>query len=275
MALNSQELLEPWRAGLAKLLAGITPGRARHAASSSTTAPMPSKGAIKLARLLHRRNTFLSTLGRIPRQVHGLLVADGQGLVPRTVRRRTAGRALRAVRRHAGARAGVRKGRSGGHADRGVRGRARAGRGGRGGAAAGVPARGARAVHRYGALLIADEIQTGMGRTGSMWGVDHWNVGPDIMCLGKSIGGGVMPLSAFISTPAIWEVLVPNPVHALDHLRRKPDGLRGGNRCDHGHPRGGSAGPGGSQGRVPVEGARCAQGQVPGRAVRRCAARGC
>jgi putrescine aminotransferase len=42
--------------------------------------------------------------------------------------------------------------------------------------------------------------------------VDHWNVAPDIMCVGKSIGGGVMPLAAFISTPAIWEVLVPNPV---------------------------------------------------------------
>ena len=65
---------------------------------------------------------------------------------------------------------------------------------------------------RYGALLIADEIQTGMGRTGKLWGVDHWNVEPDIMCLGKSIGGGVMPLSAFISTPAIWEMLIPNPV---------------------------------------------------------------
>ena len=65
---------------------------------------------------------------------------------------------------------------------------------------------------RYGALMIADEIQTGMGRTGKLWGVDHWNVEPDIMCLGKSIGGGVMPLSAFISTPAIWEVLIPNPI---------------------------------------------------------------
>ena len=65
---------------------------------------------------------------------------------------------------------------------------------------------------RYGALLIADEIQTGMGRTGTLWGVDHWQVEPDIMCLGKSIGGGVMPLSAFVSTPAIWEALIPNPV---------------------------------------------------------------
>jgi putrescine aminotransferase len=65
---------------------------------------------------------------------------------------------------------------------------------------------------RYGALLIADEIQTGMGRTGRLWGVDHWNVVPDVLCVGKSVGGGVMPLSAFISTAEIWEVLVPNPI---------------------------------------------------------------
>jgi acetylornithine/succinyldiaminopimelate/putrescine aminotransferase len=61
-------------------------------------------------------------------------------------------------------------------------------------------------------LLIADEIQTGMGRTGRLWGVDHADVVPDIMCLGKAIGGGVMPLSAFVSTPKIWEALIPNPV---------------------------------------------------------------
>ena len=50
-----------------------------------------------------------------------------------------------------------------------------------------------------------------MGRTGKLWGVDHWNVIPDIMCLGKAIGGGVMPLSAFVSTPEIWTVLEKNP----------------------------------------------------------------
>ena len=55
--------------------------------------------------------------------------------------------------------------------------------------------RGLRAFcDEHGILLIADEIQTGMGRTGKMFCVDHWNVVPDIMCLGKSIGGGVMPL---------------------------------------------------------------------------------
>ena len=65
---------------------------------------------------------------------------------------------------------------------------------------------------RYGTLLVADEVQTGLGRTGAMWGVDHDAVQPDVMCLGKSLGGGVMPLSAFVSTPTIWECLVPNPV---------------------------------------------------------------
>ncbi len=64
----------------------------------------------------------------------------------------------------------------------------------------------------YGVLLIADEVQTGLGRTGEFWGVDHWDVAPDILCSGKALGGGVMPVSAFCSTPEIWEVLMhPNP----------------------------------------------------------------
>jgi putrescine aminotransferase len=64
---------------------------------------------------------------------------------------------------------------------------------------------------RHKVLLIADEVQTCLGRTGRMFGVDHWGVAPDIMCLGKALGGGVMPLSAFISTPRIWSVLEENP----------------------------------------------------------------
>jgi putrescine aminotransferase len=68
------------------------------------------------------------------------------------------------------------------------------------------------ATKQYGVLLIADEVQTGFGRTGKLWGVEHWNVVPDIMSLGKSLGGGVMPVSAFCATEEIWQCMMyPNP----------------------------------------------------------------
>lgn len=63
----------------------------------------------------------------------------------------------------------------------------------------------------YGVLLIADEVQTGFGRTGKIFGVDHWDVTPDIMCFGKSLGGGVVPISGFFSTAEIWKCMEPNP----------------------------------------------------------------
>lgn len=67
-------------------------------------------------------------------------------------------------------------------------------------------------TQHYGVLLIADEVQTGLGRTGKLWGVDHWGVKPDIVTLAKSLGGGVMPISAFCSTEEIWQVMMyPNP----------------------------------------------------------------
>jgi len=68
------------------------------------------------------------------------------------------------------------------------------------------------ATRRRNVLLIADEVQTGLGRTGKLWGVDWWSVEPDIVCLGKALGGGVMPMSAFASTKEIWSALMdPNP----------------------------------------------------------------
>ena len=67
-------------------------------------------------------------------------------------------------------------------------------------------------TRQYGVLLIADEVQTGMGRTGKLWGVDHWDVMPDIIAVAKSLGGGVMPVGAFCSTEEIWQPLMfPNP----------------------------------------------------------------
>lgn len=56
-----------------------------------------------------------------------------------------------------------------------------------------------------GVLLIMDEIQTGLGRTGALFGCDHEGVEPDIMVLSKALGGGVMPMGVCISTDAVWK----------------------------------------------------------------------
>ena len=211
MALNSQELLEPWRAALARVLAEITPGDLQNSffINNGTDA---IEGAIKLTRLYTKRSTFISALGGFHGKTMGSLSLMGKAsfrepfqsglqdvrFVPYgdadaledefrrcdAVGVQIAGLVLEPVQGEAG---GV------------------------------VPPddylpRARELCTRYGTLLIADEIQTGMGRTGKLWGMDHWNVVPDIMCVGKSIGGGVMPLSAFISTAKIWEVMIPNPI---------------------------------------------------------------
>ena len=62
-----------------------------------------------------------------------------------------------------------------------------------------------------GVLLIADEVQTGISRTGTWFGVEHDGVKPDLMACAKALGGGVMPLGAIIGTPAAWQGLIEAP----------------------------------------------------------------
>jgi acetylornithine/N-succinyldiaminopimelate aminotransferase len=66
-----------------------------------------------------------------------------------------------------------------------------------------------------GTLLVLDEIQTGFGRTGKLWGFENFNIVPDIVLLGKALGGG-MPLGAFIADQTIMNSLAENPV--LGHI---------------------------------------------------------
>ena len=63
------------------------------------------------------------------------------------------------------------------------------------------------ACDRNGALLIFDEVQTGLGRTGTMWGCDYEGVQPDILTSAKSLGGGVMPIGAMVGTPDVWDAI--------------------------------------------------------------------
>lgn len=68
---------------------------------------------------------------------------------------------------------------------------------------------------RTGTLLIMDEIQTGFGRTGTLWGFEQYDIVPDVVLLGKALGGG-MPLGAFVADRGVMNHLAHNPV--LGHI---------------------------------------------------------
>jgi acetylornithine/succinyldiaminopimelate/putrescine aminotransferase len=72
-----------------------------------------------------------------------------------------------------------------------------------------------RALRKVGALLILDEIQCGMGRTGKMFAFEHYGIVPDILTVGKAFGGG-LPIAAFISDRKIMETLTHDPM--LGHI---------------------------------------------------------
>ena len=208
----SQELIDPLRGVLARLMAQITPGDIQYSffCASGTEA---IEGAIKLAKLYTRKAGFivavkgfhgktmgaLSMMGKADyRQPAGILYGGPVYHVPfgdadaverqleicRTVGIDIAGVLMEPIQGEAGAI---------------------------------VPPddywpRLRELTRHYGVLLIADEVQTGMGRTGKLWGVDHWKVVPDILAAAKALGGGVMPISAFCSTEEIWQVMMqPNP----------------------------------------------------------------
>ena len=210
MPLSSQELLDPLRGALAELLGELAPGDLQDCffISNGTDAV---EGAMKLARLYTGKPGFISCVRGFHGKSYGSLSLMGKGeyrlpfepllqdvyFVPfgdadaveaELEKAEAVGMSIAAVVAEP------------------VQGEA---------GAIVPPAdfwpRLRKVCTRHGVLLIADEVQTGMGRTGKMFGVEHWDVVPDILCLGKALGGGVMPLSAFMSTPEIWKVLEPNP----------------------------------------------------------------
>jgi putrescine aminotransferase len=208
--LPTQELLDPLRGMLAHLLAEITPGDLQYSffVSSGTEAV---EGAMKLAKLYTRKSGFIAavrgfhgkTTGslaltgkatfRRPAQplysnVYHVLYGDADAVEQQLHIAREVGNDIAAVIMEP------------------VQGEA----------GAIVPPedfwpRLRQICDKYEVLLIADEVQTGMGRTGRLWGVEHWDVVPDIITSAKGLGGGVMPIGAFISTPKIWSVLNSDP----------------------------------------------------------------
>lgn len=73
----------------------------------------------------------------------------------------------------------------------------------------------AKRCHEKGCLLIFDEIQTGFGRTGSLWALEQYGFAPDILLSAKGMGGG-MPIGAFMAPQRIMSVLKDNPI--LGHI---------------------------------------------------------
>ncbi|MBS1637088.1 MAG: aspartate aminotransferase family protein [Bacteroidetes bacterium] len=71
------------------------------------------------------------------------------------------------------------------------------------------------ACHKHGTLMILDEIQSGFGRSGSLFAFEHYHVVPDILCLAKGMGGG-MPIGCFIGSQALLNTLTHDPV--LGHI---------------------------------------------------------
>lgn len=63
----------------------------------------------------------------------------------------------------------------------------------------------------FGALLVLDEVQTGLGRLGHWWGADREQVRPDIMLVGKNLSGGVIPVAAMLATDEVYEPLSRDP----------------------------------------------------------------
>lgn len=64
---------------------------------------------------------------------------------------------------------------------------------------------------KTGALLICDEVQSGLGRTGKMFAVEHYGVIPDIITTAKALGGGVMPIGAFTARATVWDKYITSP----------------------------------------------------------------
>ena len=209
-ALHSQELLEPFRAILAKLVRDITPGDLQFSFFGNSGAEAV-EGAMKLAMLHTGRKSFVAAVSGFHGKTLGALSATAKAkfrqpflpILPDCYHA-PYGDAdyIESILKSAD---------EVGNDIAGVILEPIQGEGG-----INVPPddyfpRVRELCDRYGALLIADEVQTGMGRTGKMFCVDHWGVVPDIMCLGKALGGGVMPIGAFVSNKTVWEQLFPEP----------------------------------------------------------------
>ena len=66
-------------------------------------------------------------------------------------------------------------------------------------------------THQHHALLVVDEIQSGLGRTGKMFAFEHEGIRPDVVIVGKALSGGFYPVSAILADDEVMSVFHPSP----------------------------------------------------------------
>lgn len=210
-ALHSQELVDPLRGYLANLLAMITPGDLQYCFFTNGGAEAIEM-ALKLARLATGGRWYISTVGAFHGKSFGAISMGGKGAYREdylpmiqqvqhvkygdaeametaiknliAVGEKVAGVIIEPIQGEAGVI---------------------------------IPPMGylkdvRKICDKYNVAMIVDEIQTGMGRTGTMWRCEVEDVCPDIMTYGKAFGGGIMPITGIIARPKMWvQKLIDNP----------------------------------------------------------------
>lgn len=200
MPLSSKIFFSKGLADLAELLAKITPGRLQYSFVCNSGAEAV-EGALKAARIYTQKSEFISTVGGFHGKSMGSLSATGRDMykepflplipgfthvpfgdadaIEAAINENTAALIVEPIQGEGGIR---------------------------------VPSddylpKVREICTRHNILLIMDEVQTGLGRTGKMFACEHWGVEPDIITMAKALGGGVMPIGAFIGTPEIWDAM--------------------------------------------------------------------
>ena len=214
LALHSQWMMNPVAADAARRLAEITPGNLRKTFWCSTGTEAV-EGALKLARLYTGKKKFISTINSFHGKTLGALSVTGRDVfrqpflplletafvpygdsiaIEKEIDDNTAAVIIEPIQ-------------------------------GEGGVMV-PPADYLPEVReicsRRNVLLIFDEVQTGLGRTGKMFGCDHAGVVPDIMALGKALSGGVIPCAAFHTTDEIFNAFHPNPFYHTSTFGANP-----------------------------------------------------
>lgn len=210
-ALHSQELLDPLRGYLAKAVADITPGDLEKCFFTNGGAEAVEM-ALKLARIATGGRWYISTVGAFHGKSMGAVSMGGKGTyrVPYTpmiqqvqhVEYGNAEDARKAIKNLVAV----------GEKVAGMIVEPIQGESGIIVPPAGYLAELRKICDEYGVALIFDEIQCGMGRTGTMFRCEAEDVVPDIMTFGKAFGGGVMPITGIICRPHMWtQELIDNP----------------------------------------------------------------